>query len=718
LLFALVGPCTQAQEWPTSFLRYAWNDVAIWDPSWNEGDSSTTEVLQDELSIRLRNAKPQFLSLFFERRKIVRFAQQDDIAEYSRFVLPESLDEVFDARQLPLHQRATSPPTRWLNVRVDHFAARVLRSDGSTQELPVVARLARDGFRTLRNQEVPWSHVLQVEGIAPGDVVEFRWKYMLPYDYSWPATMGWRGLEWMDNWAMLTSWRVFFHGRLPVRKQRVELLYLTRHGLLLGGTAPDTRIIEGNEVLAVWENKALPGCIMEPLARPAWDLPHITVQLVPEDFRYWRIDRLSGIPFEQPYWLQVVRYRESRAFWWRRVSRKRVPDRQNQLIKDFIRREGGSEGSLLDRIVRVHDHISQHFDYVDDHLWYLDFDRGLPRIGDQVRDAVVRDISRYDLYSKLINTLRIDHSTAYVLDKRVGTLTDLYLTPLWDNEFLFGVRDGEGMLWMHPKRSRYGLLAGELPFYWQGTGALLIDLELLIDDLPPPPRFIDLPVEDPAGHVRGIEYTVDVDLSAGTATARAQVFLSGQFSTLGRASFLGFPMDSTVDARYGWRPTEVPRVRSSEWSPGDLTPVPPFRFRTETTLDLSALLHREEDGTWSFELAPLIAHVVPDATALDDRVLPLYWDFMQQDRFRFDLRFNTAVEVVDHDAIIGRVEGAGTILERRMYQRGMDRVLLTNELQVQQDRVDVHEMPALHKVIAEAVPDGLSIRIRPVPDRD
>lgn len=693
------------------------DSVAYWEPG-APGQYEGTVVLEDDLSIRLRNVKPQFLAVFMERKRIIRFGDPEGIAAHARIMLPESLDPPYDERFTPWAQRAVPPPTRWLNVRLDYFTARVVEPAERARELPVSRGLEQVEFRTLRTLENPWSHVMEVQDIAPGEVVELHWKYMLPYDFNWPATNSWRNLEWVDNWARLTSWRIFFHDRLPIRKQRVELLYHLKHGLVAGGLRPHERFEDGNEVRLVWEHHDLPGCVHEPFARPAADLPHVTVQLVPEDFRYWRRDRLSGIAFPQPYWLQVIRYREARAFWWRQVSRKRLPDKQNALVREYIRQVGGSDTSAVQRMVRVHDDVAQRFAYAPDRLWYMDMDRGLPRIGEQVRDGVIRDISRYDLYAKLLNTLRLDHSTAYVLDKRIGQLTDLYLTPLWDTEFLFGIRAGQGMLWMHPKRSRYGLLAGELPFYWQGSAALLVDLELLIDDLPPPARFVDLPVDDPAGNVRGIEYTVDIDLAQGTATGRAQVFLSGQFSTLGRAAYLGFPIDSTVDARYAWRPTEVPGVRSSGWAPGELSTESPFRFRTEATLDLSELLTQEADGTWEFQLAPLMAHVAPDDVGLENRALPLYWDFAQQDRFRFDLRFNGPIEVLGEGVAIGLVEGAGASLQRRMFQRGDDRVLIDQVLQVGQEMVLPGEVTALRPVIMAAAPERLLLHLRPLMKED
>jgi len=692
---------------------YDWGSDAPWRTEWDTG-TGATEVLEDELSIRLRNTKPEFLSLFFERRKVVRFTSEADIVRHGQVVLPESLDPVHDRQHVPWGRRDEPARPRWLNTRLDHFAARVLRPDGSWGELATPCHVERGELRTLRTIETVQGFVLSVRDIRPGDVVELRWKYMLPYDYNQRDTRGWRALEWMDNWARLTSWRVFFHGELPVRRQRVEVLYHPRHGLLFGGTPPNGREEEGNLVRAFWEHRDLPGCMGEVNARPALDLPHIILQLVPEDFRYWRRDRLSGIAFPQPYWLQVVRYREARAFWWRQVSRKRVPDKQNQLVKDFVLRTGGADSNAVRRMERVHEHVARHFRYEDDRLWYLDLDQGMQRIGEQVRDGRLRDNSRYDMYSKLLNTLRLDHATAYVLDKRVGGMTDLYLTPLWDSEYLFGVRDGPGALWMHPKRARYGLLAGELPFYWQGTAALLIDLGLLIEDIPPPPRFVEMPRADPAGNVRGIEYTVVVDLDGRDAEGLMRVFLSGQFSTLGRAAYMDAPIDSTVDPLYGWCAAGLEGVSSSGWEAGEPASGAPFRFRAEARIRLDGAITREPDGTCTIDLAPLIAHVVPRTFDAGKRTLPFYWDFPQEDRFRIEFRFSRPVELLDADRHTVRESTGTATLARSLFARSSRRLVMESLLVVDGEREVADGFPALERVLRAAAPDALLLRVRPL----
>ena len=691
-----------AQDKKPVFRDYDWGGKAEWDPQWDR-PSTGTEVLDDALSIRIKNTKPQYIALFFERRQVIRFGTEEEIMQYSRFTLPESLDPSFDERLTPWSERVDRPRPNWFNVRLDEFAARIVRPDGTWGEVGVFASVDRNTVRTVATNETAWTYVLDMQAIAPGDVVEVHWKYMVPYNSNLPAARGWRAYEWMDNWARLTSWRVFFHGEVPIRHQRIEFRYDLKHGLVLGGEPPMGRSVKGNAVTAVWLHRELPGCMDEVNARPGTDLPHITVLFAPEDGRYFRQDRLSGMLYPQPYWLQVVRKREARAAWWRQVSRKRIPDRQNQLIKAFVKEAsiGVPDSLTARRMERVHERIAQWFSYKDDNAWYDGLDQGLARIGEQVRDQLIRDISRYDMYSKLLNQLRLDHSTAYVLDKRIGSLTDLYLTPLWDSEFLFLVRDDDGLLLMHPKRTRMGWLANELPFYWEGSSALLVNLPMLLQDIPSPPVFIDLPT-DLGANLRRTEIDLRIDPMAGTATASARVFLSGQFSTLCRGAYAFGTVDSTVMPVYGHRLQDAAGVRTVAMKVGDLQTDPPFRQVIELELDLSAGLHKSDDGIWTIDLKGLLEHAVPNRFTAAGRDLPFYWDFEQDDRYTLNVELPDGFAGNIPDQPTGDVASSGASYHFRMERSDETAMRITSQLLVHEVREPADRAADLEELLSRA----------------
>ncbi len=608
-----------------------------------------TIVLDDALSIRFRNVKPEFLSIFFERHRVIRFGSEQDILRHGRITVPGSLDPAYDQRLTPHAERdGGRARPNWYNVRLDHFTARRMYPDGTWEALGVLGAVEREEVRTPLNLATAWTFVLDIEGIRPGDVVEVHWKYMIPYDLNYPVTNSWRGAFWVDNWSRLSSWRVFFHGELPVRRQRVEFVYRRQHGLVISGCEPDSIAEDGDDLLRAYIHADLPGCTDEVNARLGEDLPHLDVTLYLDDPRNRIRERLSGMIVDMPAWAQVARSREAKARWWERVSKKRVPDKQNMLFKAFIENTTAGMGDRAEqrRIEKVHETIALEFDYDPDMLWYRDREGGLERMGDQVTERVLRDISRYNVYSKLIYSAGLDYRTAYVLDARIGRMTDRFLTPLWDAEMLFGVRDTDGgMLWMHPKRQRHGLLANELPFYWQGTSALLVDVDALRLDAPPEQVFVELPMGDPGMNQRNLDLRITLDLERATATATADLLMAGQFSTLCRSAFLGGRVDSTIMPVYGHRPDRAPQVQLRDLRSAPLQTDPPFRQAIRFEMDLGRALAQVNDTTWTIDLADVLCHMVPSGFEAATRDLPFHWDFPMQEVLAVSVKADRNIDV-------------------------------------------------------------------------
>jgi hypothetical protein len=710
LTAALAG---KAQEQLRLGALYDWGTHAAWDPAWDK-PSTGTEVLDDALEVRLKNIKPRFLALFFERRKVIRFATQEDILRFATFALPESLDPPYDGRRKVGQPAVKEPRPQWFNVRLDHFVARIIRPDGSWGEVGAFGHVERDQVRTHRTMETAWTYVLDLQALAPGDVVEVRWKYMVPYDVNGDRTAGWRGFEWMDNWARLTSWRVFFHGDLPIRHQTVSFHYHAKHGLALWSEEPFAIEEDGDQRTARWELRDLPACMSEVNARPGVDLPQIRVRLQADDHRYWTHDRLSGMPYAQPYWLYVLRMREQRALWWKRVAKKNVPDRQNKLFNEFVERTVA--GLPVDRpdlrIRRLHNTIAERFSYSGDSLWYQNADLGLPRYGDQVNDGRIREISRYDLYAKLVYGVKAGYSTAYLLDGRIGSMDDHWMTPLWDNDLLMAVKAVDGTLWMHPKRGTFGEWADELPFYWAGSRALLMDPYRLVADGVNVPLFVDLPELGKADQ-RLREITLKVELDDPDLHGEAQVMLSGQFSTLGRAAHQGMPVDATVLPAYG-DPLSEFDTGARPWTVHSSASTAPNRFHVSRDVSLRDRVQVSADSSWTVDLAALLTHAIPLGFTAADRDLPFHWDFAQDDRVVLDLRFVTPMQfdLTQVDASV--VASPSAHIERSVVVVDPTHVRIESRFTVSKLMEDVSDAVALERLLNAALDDACVLRGRPL----
>lgn len=712
-LFGTLAVLAQPSEHPVR--KHDWGQAAVWSPNWSSS-AGHSEILEDELTIRLKNLQPRFLSLFFHRRKVIRFANEEDIVRFARFSLPESLDPLYDAREAEYGSDIHEARPKWFNVRLDAFAARIIRPDGTWGEVGAFEEVLNDQVRTWRTLEPAWTYLLDLQAIAPGDVVEVVWSYMVPYDVNAERTAGWRAFEWPDNWTRTTSWRILFHHSLPIRHQRVVLDYDHRHGLLLGGTSFFSTQNEGGRRVTTWEHHDLPGCLDEVNARPAADLPFASITLQPDDIRYWTRDRLSGMPYEAPYWLYVLRIREDRAFWWRRVAHKNVPDRQNELFNAFVEETtiGLPPDARARKAQALHNRIAAEFTYTNDSLWYVNVDTRLPRYGDQVTDARMREMARYDLYSKLLFAIGAEHSTAYLMDSRVGRMDARWLTPLWESDLLFGVPDVDGTLWMHPKRGANGLWAGELPFYWAGSPALIMYPALLATDATPPPLFRDLPAIPESATMRVIETTIDSADARYGSTGMQRVFVSGQFSTLGRASYAGAIGDRTVHPGYG-----APRIPGTDavpaWRIRSSSSSAPYRFQADRGFDGAAVSINDTSGLVIVHAADLVHHAVPAPFDPALRDLPFYWDTPQDDRLVVDVHFQHPMELAG-PALDRWVSSSQASIAQRFTLIDPKHLRFESRLEVTGDREEPVFAADVAEVLRFAAGQDMRILLRKVPE--
>jgi len=692
---------------------HAWPDVDPWDRSW-QVDPDRSSILEDELVIHVRNLQPRFLALFFHRRKVIHFATQEDVARFSRFTLPESLDPLYDGRGRAYGSDLMAARPLWFNVRLDDLAARVIRPDGTWAAVDVSMVTELEQVRTFRTMEPAWTHMVDLRTIAPGDVVELTWSYMVPYDMNADRTQGWRAFAWPDNWTRTTSWRILFHHALPIKHQTVRLDHDLRHGIVIGGTSFYDVQEDRNKRSIRWEHHDLPGCLDEVNADPTADLPYASITFEPDDQRYWTFDRLSGVPYRQPYWLYVLRMREQRAFWWRRVAQKNVPDKQNQLFNDFVDATiaGIPAKDRLRRVVTLHNRIAEEFTYSNDSLWYQDRDQGLARFGDQVTDGRIREMARYDLYAKLLYAIQENHATAYVMDRRVGKLDARWLTPLWESDLLFGVDAANGVLWLYPKRGPVGYWAGELPFYWEGTPALVMNERIRITDAPPPPLFVDLPKGMKGGTQRVIETTIDTADAPNGSTGTQRVLLSGQFSTLGRGSYEQLPVDRTVHPNYA-APTVPGSPRHVPWKILSSSHVAPYRVQAERGLAEARVMEPDLDGSYTIDARMLVHHAVPPPFDPGMRELPFYWDCPQDDRIIVDLHFERPMELVgtlpDH-----WVSSSHASISQRFTLVDPHHLQFESRLVVSGEREEVTFAADVAAILRVAAGEASVVRLRPV----
>ena len=589
------------------------------------------DVLSDSLRIAFRRAKPEFITVFFERHQVIRFGDADAVRKYASFTLPESLDPTFDHQDLPFAKKDSLPRPLYFNAEVVFCRARKLGTDVDAGAVPVEGRVIRQRVKQGVKFHEVWSYAIDVIGALPGDTVEVHWKYSIPF---------------LENWMKFNAQRLFFHGALYKRASNLMIEADGMQGFRHWGIPPDSVAEAGRTTRKFWTLRNLPAVADEVSARWHAELPFLTIGTM-QDAQFYSHRTRSGMWVDIPYWAKAMRLRESSAHWWRQVALKNIPDAQTERMKEFMASFPGTYP--IERLKRMHTSIATTFEYQLDDAWYDDKDRENQRMGDQLLDKRLREISRYDLYSKMISMLELKYFTAYLMDRRVGALTLDWLSPVWNNSWMFLLNDNGRPLYLHPKLSRSGLLPGELPFYWEATRALVGDVDKLWADgelgakTPVEPELIPMAALLPEVNQRLTKIDVDVDLVTGALNATANALLTGQWSTMSRGAYLFAATDSSADTGYSRRVFDIPGATGEQLELGTVQADAPFRFPVRATFALEGRVSAVNDSTWTIDLHDLFMHVVPQGFKAAGRDLSFWFDFEGTDRTEVNLRFNRQV---------------------------------------------------------------------------
>lgn len=705
MLAVLLVVSVSAQRADLTCLRdnYDWGAQPALDPaapplSALEG----ADVLSDSLRIAFRRARPEFITVFFERHQVLRFGNAEAVRRYTTFSLPESLDPPYDHQDLPLARRDSLPRPIYFNAEVVFCRARKLGANADMGALLIDGRVIRQRVKHGERFHEVWSYDLDVLGVQPGDTIEVQWKYSVPF---------------LENAGRYNAKRIFFHG--PLYKHRSHLLLEAdgAQGIRHWGIPSDSVSEHRGTTSTFWTLHGLVAVGDEVGARWHTELPHLVIGTL-QDAPFHTHRTRSGLWVDVPYWVQAMRRREANAFWWRQVALKNVPDAQTQRMKDFIDRFPGTSG--VDQVRRMHNTIANDFSFQLDDAWFDNKDLENQRMGDQLRDGRLREISRYDLYSKLIAMMRTKYWTAYLMDSRVGALSLDWLSPVWNNEWTFLLRDGDEPLHLYPKRSRHGLLAGEMPFYWEGTQALVGDVDKLWSDSelgakePIRPEFVPIPSLTAAVNERRTDIKVVADLSSGLLNVEANILLAGQWSTMTRSAYLYGAVDSSANARYGHRLQDVPGARNVLVELGRLQEEAPYRMPIKVSFELPGRIVPLGDGRWTVDLRELVCHVIDTTFRSEGRDLSYWFDFAGSDHVTMQVEFTQEVHV--QDVIATHVESAPIRHSTSVDRTGPRTLKARSDLVVHNLRAWPNEAADVQAVLRSAAEPPLQFTVGPVPN--
>ncbi len=594
-------------------------------------------ILYDSNNIIISGKKAGFIYFLVERSVKVKIMNVKGKETYSNFVLPEP----FDASYIYHNSEVRNPNNCYSRMKVNRVSGRIVKPDGTQVEADIKQTINKVTSVGLDNFFVYYDQFkLSISNLDSGDILVMHYSYQMPYS---------------DNFEKLTSMRFFFNGADYKDEYYMHLASDDDLNLVVkyfNKADPDTVITAEQISNYYWHSTKLGGSMDEAGAHAYTELPYIIVTLKP-----------SALIYELPYSFEkryiplyalAATYKEKAILGILQATLQGVKNKSYIAVDKFIdehTRDITDDSLGYVKLVKIHNVIVNDFTYDNDTTYFKKDDPRMERIGEYIGGSTLRDISRYTAYAALISRIGLGFYTAYVVDTRVGVISDDFVSPMFDNDFLIAVVLKNNTLQLvYPKKSNFGYYVDEVPFYFENTIARLVNVDDYQNYKTPINenfRKMNTPSSSFNDNDRKSSILTTVDLDKCTATFNAKIVLRGQYSTLMRGTYMNGYKDKSVNELYASKINEIGNgAKLQQKEVNVLQQVFPFKTEVKVTYSSDSAVKKIGNNTYRLNTLNWFQHIITNQLHANARKLNFYPDFKGKDTYSYNITFTKNIEII------------------------------------------------------------------------
>ncbi len=621
----------EVYKWPAEEPR-----VINTNPAFSKED---VVIVDEKVDMYIQEGKERlnYNNVFFHHYIRYRFLSEKGVQNHHVIDVPFSHYFQGDYRSVSVQKRGSIHRPKGDYNCIDYFSARIIKPDGRI--VPAIFRdtIQIEGFDiNMINRKVYSFHFI-IENIEAGDDLEVQ--------------TGYREVYTMDTF--------FFHG--PFAKQKTtynvnynskfyKYYFLEHNGAK--GTVTPIKSGNYNEQIS-WSYTDLPGNMDESGAHPYKELPFVTFYQHDLNYGVWN-EGMTAIQKYLPFTWEYVNLRfiahedqDPRD----KLSRN---DKTTIAVRDFVSMVSVpvENKSTVDKMTNLHNEIALNFDYHRDDLFIMGTDFRMPRIPEFLDKKTLRQISRYDLYYKVLDRLQMEYYITFLLDKRINAINFDKYEGIRSSDLSFVLIDGKTPHYFIPKYHRYGFFANELPFYYEDTKCILIPQKVPYAEKSKIVKTIKFanvvtPYSSIVENSRNTNVLVSASLDALHAQFKATVKLSGQFSTMTRGIYLHEFSDTTASMVYGEKVYDkIPGVTGFESIVNSVDSLYPFKSEITSLYNSNQVIRKANEKQYAVNMKGWFNHIADTLLSSHNRTLAWFPDFVHQDRYKYFVKFNTAVNLI------------------------------------------------------------------------
>ncbi len=594
-------------------------------------------ILYDSNNIIISGKKAGFIYFLVERSVKVKIMNAKGKVRYSNFVLPEP----FDASYIYHNAEVRNPNNCYSRMKVNGVEGRIVKPGGTQVEADIKQTINKVTSVGLDDYFVYYDQFKQtITNLDSGDILVLHYSYQMPYG---------------DNFEKLTSLRFFFNGADYKDEYYLHLASDDNLNLVVkyfNKADPDTVITAEQTSNYYWHSTKLSGSMDEAGGRAYTELPYVIATLKPSALIY-------ELPysFEQryiPLYTLAASFKEKAILGVLKATAQGVKNKSYIAVDKFIDDHthditGDSLGYV--KLVKLHNEIVNNFTYDNDTSYFKKEDPRLERIGEYISGGTLRDISRYTAYAALISKIGLGFYTAYVVDTRVGIISDDFVSPMFDNDFLIAVVLKNNTLQLiYPKKANFGYYVDEVPFYFENTIARLVSLDDYQDYKSPIKesfRKMNTPMSSYNDNDRKSSVLATVDLDKCTTSFNAKVVLRGQYSTMMRGTYMNGYKDKSVNDLYASNINDIGTgTKLQQKEVNVLQQVFPFKTEVKVTYTSDSAVKKMGNNTYRLNTLNWFRHIITNQLHTEGRKLDFYPDFKGRDTYSYNITFNKNIEII------------------------------------------------------------------------
>jgi len=646
LLFGSISALAQVVNYNSyKKFNYQWADPEPSPIPVNEQFKDEDLVyVDDEQLVSVGGALGSINNIMFQRKARLKFLTAKGVQQFTSITIPESLDPLYDHHNEPFKNNLIKKGPDFFEATLNWFGVRIIKPDGKVIEVPYIDEYKyKEVLSIIIKQTVTYKYYKSYywnficNSLQPGDELEYNYQLMVPYD---------------ANYLNFNSSRIFFHGETPIQNYSLTFKYKTgpTHDIkFINGGEPDTSYVKDDVHYYKWNKNNLHGCLDEVGAQPYNSLPYIIYSLNTQSEMFRYNDAVTSKFKFIPYWLGIIRVRESFDYTMRKHAAINMKDKQNLLVDHFIqsKTEGINDSLNYLKFIKVHSTIADSFKYYNDETLFREDDIRAERLGEFTESYRIREISRFKLYAKILNELKLDYFSFYLMDKRYGKINSNYQSPIWNTDGVYAIYFKNSFAMVHPKKSDFGWYVEELPFFWENSTGLLLNYNDLFYDLLEQPRILQTVPSTLNDNTRMCNVKADISLGKNTVVFDARVNLTGQYSTMTRYLYTSSMKDSINNPKYNKIISSIDNpvnILSKEITGKSISF--PYKFDLRTSYESNSIVNKNNDGASIVDLSGWFNHIIYENLSTEKRQLDFYPDFTGQDTYRYYLKFDLPIKSI------------------------------------------------------------------------